>query len=91
MSINLFIYLSIYNIYRYTLIEQITKIITTTKQLQLFLKKWQNFNCNSYENCFLKLKTLYLDGLKQEHIDMYKLLDCHLRFKTWYIYLYYWQ
>ena len=41
-----------------TLLEQITRIFTTTKQLQLLLKKRENF-------WILKLKTLYPDGLYQ--------------------------
>ena len=43
----------------FTLIEQITKSFTTTKQLQPLLKKWENF-------WIIKLKTLYPDGLNQE-------------------------
>ena len=39
------------------------KTFTTTKQLQLFIKKKENF-------WILKLKTLYPDGLNQELNDI---------------------
>ena len=46
-----------------TLIEQITKTLTTTKQLPLLLMKRENF-------WILKLKTIYPDGLNQELNDI---------------------
>ena len=48
---------------KFTLIEEITKTLTTTEQLPLLLKKRENF-------WILKLKTLYPDGLNQELNDV---------------------
>ena len=48
---------------KFILIEQIMKSFTNTKQLQLLLKKRENF-------WILKLKTLYPDGLNQELSDI---------------------
>ena len=47
---------------KFTLIEQIMKSFTTTKQLRLLLKKWENL-------WILKLKTFYPNGLNQELND----------------------